>query len=34
VIPDFTVLLDRKALLEGVDTQIEQALAYLKSVIN
>jgi carboxyl-terminal processing protease len=34
VIPDFTVLLDRKALLEGVDTQIEQALAYLKSVVD
>jgi carboxyl-terminal processing protease len=34
VIPDLTVPLDRTELLKGVDTQIEQALAYLKSEID
>jgi carboxyl-terminal processing protease len=31
VIPDFTVSLDRKLLLKGVDSQIERAIAYLKT---
>jgi C-terminal peptidase prc len=34
VIPDLTVPLDRTALLEGRDTQIERAITYLKSVID
>jgi carboxyl-terminal processing protease len=32
VVPDITVPLDRKALLNGTDTQIEQAIKYLKSI--
>ncbi len=34
VIPDFTVPLKRKALLKGVDPQIERAVAYVKTKID
>ncbi|UCC81195.1 MAG: hypothetical protein JSW64_07520 [Candidatus Zixiibacteriota bacterium] len=34
VIPDISVALDRTALLEGRDTQIERAIAYLMSELN
>lgn len=34
VIPDIIVPLDRKALLEGRDTQIKRAIAYLKAEID
>jgi hypothetical protein len=31
VIPDITVVLDREALLKGVDTQLERAIEYINS---
>ena len=34
VIPDITVPLDKEALLNGVDTQIEQAVAYLSDALD
>jgi carboxyl-terminal processing protease len=34
VIPDISVKLDRAALLRGVDTQIEQAIAYIENELD
>ncbi len=34
VIPDITVSLNKKALLKGVDSQLERAIAYLKTKID